>query len=259
MIRGGSWALALSMLVVSLAPADAQERCDKCEHICMWAQEIMDAQVALDLYVILGSVVKDSDTLEQIVDLNRRAWQKSDESQTPCWMAMAAQLDPGADFDRFLAYSQRSRPSGVRMRTNPMTPACKKEDVAPDLKRQICPALYQALEEHEKVHQATCRETWEEAKSRFGSSNDIQVEANKGQWVINFWDNADNKATDEARAYSVQIKMMKDSMRKLGTASGCPVDTNSITPPPSPNFLRKVYDQAKMLRDKLKQAREQPQ
>ena len=241
MRHGGSWALALAILMVSVSPADAQERCDKCEHVCMWAREIMDAQVALDLYVILGPVIKDSDTLEQIVELNRQAWRDNEnEPQTPCWMAMAAKLEPGADFDRFIAYSQKLPPSGIRMHTDPTSPACPKEDVLPDLKRKVCPALYQALEEHEKVHQATCHAVWDEAKSRFGDTNDIQVEAKKGQWVINFWDNAENKATDEARAYYVQIQMMKDSMRKLATANGCPIDTYSITPPPSPNFLRKV-------------------
>jgi hypothetical protein len=259
MRRSGAWALVLSILVVAAWPADAQERCDKCEHICMWAQEIMSAQTTLDLYVILGPVAKDSDTLEELVDLNMRAWLKSEESQTPCWMAMAGKMEAGADFDRFLEYSQKSRPSGIRMRTNPLSPACPKEDVVQNLKNQTCAPLYRALEEHEKVHQETCRGVWDEAKTRFGNSGDIQAEASKGQWVINFWNNADNKATDEGRAYYVQLKMMRDSMRKLATANGCPVDTASITPPPSPNFLRKVYEQARMLSGKLKNARENPQ
>jgi len=253
MRRGGWSVLVLSILMMAQAAPAQAPRCDQCEHVCMWAQEIMAAQTLMALYDILGPVAGDSDTLEQAVDANMRAWLKSEESTTPCWMAMAGKVESGADFDRFLAYSQRPGPSGVRMRTNILDQKCPKMDVIPDLKTKICAPLYEALAQHEKVHQETCALVWSQATTRFPGTGPI--EAKQGQWVINFWDNPGRKAADEVRAYQVQLQMMRDSMRKLAVAKGCDVDTESIAPPPSPNFLRTVDQQARMLSDKLQKAR----
>jgi hypothetical protein len=125
--------------------------------------------------------------------------------------------------------------------------------VIPDLKTQVCSPLYEALEQHEKVHQDSCSLVWHQATTRFPGTGPI--EAKQGQWVINFWDNPERKAADEVRAYQVQLQMMRDSMRKLAAAKGCGVDTESIAPPPSKDFLHKVDQQARMLSDKLKKAR----
>ncbi len=252
-MRRGYWcAIALAVLLAGSSAEAQAPRCGDCEDVCMWAQEIMSAQVLLALYDILGPFAGDSDTLEQLVDLNMQVWQQTKEAETPCFMAMAAQLDPG-DLSRLTALYTAPRRAGSQMRCNVLDAACPIEE-ASDLKQQACDPLIQTLREHEKVHQETCRRVWAEATRRFPGRG--VIEAKRGQWVINFWNDSGRKAVDEIRAYTVQLRMMRDSMRKLATAKGCGVDTESLTPPPSRDFLRRVDEQARLLRDKLKGARE---